>query len=82
MDKTAATTMCALALGDALGRQFGARVAAERVLPALCPLLVVPSLSAQQAATAMKVVRDMLARWVRGQELWGQEVFMAESFGS
>lgn len=62
VDKTPATTMCALGLGDSVARQWGPRVAAERVLPVLCPLLVVPSLNTQQFQTAMKTIRELLAR--------------------
>lgn len=45
VDKTPGTTLCVLGLGDSLARQWGPRLAAERVLPVLCPLLTVPSLS-------------------------------------
>ena len=56
VDKTPATAMCALGLGDSLSRQWGPRLAAERVLPVLCPLLVVPSLNTQQFGTALRTV--------------------------
>ena len=62
MDKTPATTMCALALGEALAKQWGPRLAAEKVLPILCPLLVVPSLNNQQFAAAVSTVKDLVGR--------------------
>ncbi|GAB4813447.1 hypothetical protein N2152v2_000493 [Parachlorella kessleri] len=62
VDKTPATTMCALALGEALARQWGPRLAAEKVLPILCPLLVVPSLNNQQFAAAVRTVKDLVGR--------------------
>jgi SCY1-like protein 2 len=61
VDKTAPTAMCVLGLGDALAKKWGAKLAAERVLPALAPLLVTPSLTSQQFATATKTLRDMLS---------------------
>jgi len=61
VDKTAPTAMCVLGLGDALAKKWGAKLAAERVLPALAPLLVMPSLTSQQFATATKTMKDMLS---------------------
>lgn len=61
VDKTAPTAMCVLGLGDALARKWGPKLAAERVLPTIAPLLVVPSLSGSQFATAAKSVRDIVA---------------------
>ncbi|EFN53517.1 hypothetical protein CHLNCDRAFT_136879 [Chlorella variabilis] len=60
VDKSAPTVMCVLALGAALGRQHGPRLSAERVLPALVPLLVAPTLTSQQFGAAMKTVRELL----------------------
>ena len=67
VDKSAPTTMCVLALGNSLAAQWGPRLAAERVLPALAPLLVVPTLSPQQFAIAMKTVRDVLSHVERSR---------------
>ena len=61
VDKTAPTAMCVLGLGDALAKRWGARLAAERVLPAIAPLLVAPSLNSSQFATACKTVRDIVS---------------------
>lgn len=67
VDKSAPTAMCVLALGGSLAKQWGPRLAAERVLPALCPLLVAPALSSQQFATALKTVRDVVGLVEKGR---------------
>ena len=43
-----------LVLGSALAQQWGAELAAERVLPVLCPLLASPSLSPGHFAAALQ----------------------------
>ncbi len=73
VDKSASTTMCVLALGNSLAAQWGPRLAAERVLPALAPLLVVPTLNSQQFATAMKTVRDVLSHVERSRAAGGAD---------
>lgn len=60
VDTSAPTAMCVLALGNSLAAQWGARLAAQRVLPTLAPLLVTPSFNQQQFATALKTVREVL----------------------
>jgi SCY1-like protein 2 len=67
VDKSAPTAMCVLGLGEALARQWGARLAAERVLPALTPLLVMPALSAAQFVTALKTIKEVLAEVERSR---------------
>lgn len=61
VDKTAPTAMCVIGLGDVLAKKWGAKLAAERVLPAIAPLLVTPSLTSEQFATAAKTVRDIIS---------------------
>ena len=53
VDHTAPTVMCVLGLGDAIARQYGLAMAAQQVLPLLCPLLVQPTLSGPQFSQAM-----------------------------
>ena len=60
-DKSAPTAMCVLGLGEVLAKKWGPILAAERVLPAIAPLLVVPTLSASQFHTAAKTVRDIVS---------------------
>lgn len=67
MDKSAPTTMCVFALGNSLAANYGPCLAAERVLPTLAPLLVVPTLSPQQFAIAVKTVRDVLSHVERSR---------------
>ena len=73
VDKSAPTTMCVLALGNSLAANYGPRLAAERVLPTLAPLLVVPTLSPQQFAIAMKTVRDVLSHVERSRATGAME---------
>ena len=73
VDKSAPTAMCVLALGGALAKQWGARLAAERVLPTLAPLLVAPALNSQQFAAAMKTVRDVLGAIERSRAAGGAD---------
>lgn len=54
VDKTAATVGAALGLGDAVAQQWGAEVTAQAVLPAITPLLVAPSLSHVEFASALR----------------------------
>lgn len=67
VDKSAPTAMCVLALGGSLAKQWGPRLAAERVLPTLCPLLVAPTLNGQQFAVALKTVRDVVGLVEKGR---------------
>jgi SCY1-like protein 2 len=67
VDKSAPTAMCVLGLGEALAKQWGAKLAAERVLPAITPLLVLPALSPAQFGTALRAVRDVLAEVERSR---------------
>ena len=71
VDRSGPTVMCLLALGEALTQQWGAKLAAERVLPVLCPLLVSPALSAKQAAAAARTVRETLATIERARSPGG-----------
>lgn len=64
VDRTAATAMCVLGLGEALSKKWGPRLTAQRILPTVSPLLVSPSLNAQQFAAVATIVHDM----VRGIE--------------
>lgn len=60
VDKSAGTAMAVLALGEATAKHYGTEVAAQLVLPMLCPLLVAPTLSNQQFAACMLAMRGML----------------------
>ncbi|KAL3160085.1 hypothetical protein ABBQ32_010866 [Trebouxia sp. C0010 RCD-2024] len=62
VDHTAPTVMCVLGLGDAIARQYGLAMAAQQVLPLLCPLLVQPTLSGPQFSQAMTMVKQILGQ--------------------
>ena len=54
IDKTAATVSGCLALSQALSKSGGARFAAERLIPVLCPLLASPATPHEQFSAAIK----------------------------
>ncbi len=54
MDRSPGTVSGCLVLGGALAHQWGAELAAEKVLPVLTPLLTSPSLSPGHFAAAMQ----------------------------
>jgi hypothetical protein len=54
VDRSPGTVSGCLVLGSALAQQWGAELAAERVLPVLTPLLTSPSLSPGHFAAALE----------------------------
>ncbi|GMH34388.1 hypothetical protein BSKO_02222 [Bryopsis sp. KO-2023] len=62
VDKSPGTLMCVLGVGDAISKQWGAEITAEKVLPLLFPLTVAKGLSHQQFGTYMTLIREMLKR--------------------
>ncbi|CAL5225210.1 g7994 [Coccomyxa viridis] len=60
VDRSPGTVSGCLVLGGALAHQWGAELAAEKVLPVLTPLLTSPSLSPGHFAAAMQTVKQLL----------------------
>ncbi len=56
VDRSPGTVSGCLVLGSALAHQWGAELAAEKVLPVLTPLLTSPSLSPGHFAAALQCV--------------------------
>jgi hypothetical protein len=54
VDRSPGTVSGCLVLGSALAHQWGAELAAEKVLPVLTPLLTSPSLSPGHFAAALQ----------------------------
>jgi hypothetical protein len=67
VDKSPATAMCVVALGEALSKQWGAKLAAEKALPAVAPLLVLRTLGEQQFGVVIRAAKEMLAVIERGR---------------
>lgn len=61
VDRSAATIMCVVQLGDAVSQAFGPDLTATHVLPLLSPLLVVPVLPARQFKEFMAVLQVRVA---------------------
>ncbi|KAK9916801.1 hypothetical protein WJX75_007226 [Coccomyxa subellipsoidea] len=60
VDRSPGTVSGCLVLGSALAHQWGAELAAEKVLPVLTPLLTSPSLSPGHFAAALQTVKQLL----------------------
>lgn len=56
VDKSAPTVSGCLSLSQALSKSAGARFAAERLIPVICPLLASPSTPHEQFTQALKCV--------------------------
>ena len=66
VDRSPGTVSGCLVLGGALAQQWGAELAAERVLPVLCPLLASPSLSPGHFAAALQCARFTRVDRIKG----------------
>ena len=61
-DRSSATCMAAIGIGDAASRAFGPEITALKVMPLLSPLLVVPGLSDEQFSAFAAQLRGMIGR--------------------
>jgi len=62
MDRTPPICMCLLGCYDAMSKQLGPKMTAEKVLPLVAPMLAEESLSNEQWETQMNVCKKLLQR--------------------
>eukprot|EP00873_Tetraselmis_striata_P012105 jgi/Tetstr1/432369/TSEL_021766.t1 len=60
VDKSSGTVMCVLGLAQAISKQWGVEMTAQKILPLLCPLTVTAQ-SPQNFEALLKVIREMLS---------------------
>mmetsp|Transcript_51530 Transcript_51530/g.122545 ORF Transcript_51530/g.122545 Transcript_51530/m.122545 type:complete len:807 (+) Transcript_51530:174-2594(+) len=61
-DRTPAVCMCLLGCLDALSKQLGPKITAEKIIPLIVPMLVEESLTAEQFETQLSVCQKLLQR--------------------
>mmetsp|Transcript_36372 Transcript_36372/g.82426 ORF Transcript_36372/g.82426 Transcript_36372/m.82426 type:complete len:792 (-) Transcript_36372:30-2405(-) len=61
-DRTPAVCMCLLGCLDAISKQLGHKITAEKVIPLIVPMLVEESLSGEQFDTQLSVCNKLLQR--------------------
>mmetsp|Transcript_56429 Transcript_56429/g.104457 ORF Transcript_56429/g.104457 Transcript_56429/m.104457 type:complete len:808 (+) Transcript_56429:143-2566(+) len=61
-DRTPAVCMCLLGCLDAMSKQLGHKITAEKIIPLIVPMLVEESLTSEQFETQLSVCKKLLQR--------------------